>query len=157
MERRGAAYTIDLGGPGRRLDFGGLAAVYLRGSEVDDGTLDILADAPGLRYLSLNETRVTDEGLAKLRNLTELSSLSLGNLGPTGARLARGKGLEALEDLPRLEQIQLSSPETSDDDLRGLARLRHLRLIDLAKNSQVTAEGVDRLKRALPDCIIRVR
>jgi hypothetical protein len=162
-----AEYTIDLGGPGKRLEFGPLRHVYLLGPATDDDKLAVLEDAPGLRSLTLTNTRVTDEGLARLAHFRDLNSLHLGNIdyiklvGPRGAplntpQLASGKGLGALKDLPNLQQIGLAGQATTDADLDGLVQLKHLLLLDLG-DTRVTDAGFARLKEALPKCIIRRR
>ena len=162
-----AEYTIDTGIPGMRLQFGPLHHVYLLGPQTDDRKLEVLEDVPQLRILTLTNTRVTDEGLARLAHFRDLNCLYLGNIdhtkliGPAGERLATrplagGKGLGALNDLPNLQVVQLIGPGTSDDDLKGLVGLKHLRMLDLL-DTRVTDEGVAELKRALPNCKISRR
>jgi hypothetical protein len=160
-----AAYQIDTAIPGMSLKFGPIDHVYLLGPQTDDLKLEILEDVPQLRILTLTNTRVTDEGLARLARFRNLNCLYVGNIdhtkliGSAGERLATrplagGKGLGALKDLPNLQVVQLIGPGTSDDDLEGLAQLKQLRLLDL-KDTRVTKEGIAGLKKILPNCAIR--
>jgi hypothetical protein len=162
-----AAYDINTGVAGMRLQFGPLQQVSLLGPQTDDGKLAVLDGVPGLRVLTLTNTRVTDEGLARLARFRDLNCFYFGNIdhtkiiGPAGAKLsttplAGGKGLEALKNLPNLQVVQLYGPGTSDDDLKGLVSLKHLVLIDLM-NTRATPGGVAELKKALPKCAIRLR
>lgn len=162
-----ASVDIESGIPGTRLQFGPLEMVYLLGPQTDDEKLKVLDDVPRLRTLKLTNTRVTDAGLARLARFRDLNCLYVGNIdhtkliGPNGAWLATrpltgGKGLAALHDLPKLKVLQLYGPGTSDDDLKGLVGLKHLRLLDLM-GTRVTKEGVAELKKALPGCGISLR
>jgi len=84
--------------------------------EVDDEALKThLSRLTSLGSLSLDNTSVTDAGLAHLASLTKLRSLDLGSLkGVTGA------GFEHLAKLPALEQLNLQSSGVSVDDLKKL-------------------------------------
>ena len=162
-----AAYSIDTGVLGLRMQFGELDNIYFLGPQLDDGKLSVLDDLPRLRVLTLTNTRVTDDGLARLARCRDLNCLYVGNIdhtkliGSAGARLATpplagGRGLEALKDLPKLQVVQLYGPRTSDDDLKGLEQLKRLVVLDLM-DTRVTAEGVAELKKALPNCSVRCR
>jgi hypothetical protein len=87
-----------------------------------DPDLAELCELRGLEILDLSWTRVTDEGLRCVGDLRQLRRLPLFNTSVTDA------GLRHLEGLGRLEHL----------DLRGCPN--------------VTAEGVRRLREALPGC-----
>ena len=73
-------------------------------ADVDDTTLDLLLGMDRLRELSLNDTKITDAGLAKLKRLPTLESLRIARTGVT-ADGVRG----FLEDPPPLlRQIDVS-------------------------------------------------
>jgi Leucine Rich repeat len=73
-------------------------------ADVDDTTLDLLLGMDRLRELSLNDTKITDAGLAKLKQLPTLESLRIARTGVT-ADGVRG----FLEDPPPLlRQIDVS-------------------------------------------------
>ena len=150
-----------------RFEFGPVETVYLVGPKTNDDTLAVLGCVPGLRILMLTDTHVTDRGLAQLSEFPELNYISLGSLKTTtlnrsrGASVqisdsATGRGLEALKDLPKLEVIQLIGANTTDADLKSLAKLKRLVFVDLYGTS-VTAAGLAELKAALPACKIGVR
>ena len=72
--------------------------------DVDDATLDLLAGMERLRELTLNDTKVTDAGLVKLKALPNLESLRIARTGVTadGVRTF-------LEDAPEgLREIDVS-------------------------------------------------
>jgi hypothetical protein len=97
--------------------------------------------------LVLDNTRVTDAGLARLRNATRLQTLSLGGTVVTDA------GLEHLRGLTQLQRLYLHKTLVTDAGLahlRGLGQLRELRL----DGSAVTEAGVEGLRGALPQATI---
>lgn len=160
-------HHITLPFAGIHIPFGPLDHIYFLGPKADDRSLQLLRDFPKLRILTLTNTRVTDEGLAELSRYPELTCLYIANIdhtkliGPTGsslntAPLITGKGLERLKDLPRLQVVQLIGPQTTDEDLRAMAHLKHLVFVDL-KDTRVTTAGIAELKKALPNCKISVR
>jgi hypothetical protein len=44
----------------------GLKSLSLAGSRISDACLDVLADLPNLQTLSVEDTMITDEGVAEL-------------------------------------------------------------------------------------------
>ena len=66
-------------------------------------------------------------------------------------------GLERLQKTcPNLERLALSDPSrVTDAGLTHLARMPALRSVNLAGNANVTLAGVEKLKKALPDCEVR--
>lgn len=140
--------------------FGPLERVRLEGASVDDESLQVLEDVPELRDLTLANTQVTDEGLARLRQFRKLVSLAItddGNTSPqaVGPRFdpsgITGKGLEQLKDLPSLRTIQFTNVQITDKDLKAIEQLKGLTQVDLV-SARVTADGITRLRRALPNC-----
>ena len=145
-----------------RLQLGPLDNVHFLGPQVDDRNLNVLQKVPDLRILNLTNTQVTDEGLAQLREFTDLNCLYIGSIdltqlvGPGAAHRnsapqITGKGLESLKDLPNLQVVQLIGTHTTDQDLQSLRVLSKLVFIDL-KDTKVTDAGVAELKKALPNC-----
>ena len=63
--------------------------------EIEGPGLEAVAKQPGLKRLNLKATRVTDQGLSYLKNLTSLTSLQLSDL-------ITGKGLIHLKDNTKL-------------------------------------------------------
>jgi internalin A len=113
--------------------------------DVGDAGVKLLAQRPGLTRLSLEGTRITDQGLAELRGLTKLESLNLEGTAITD------RGLEYVRGFKSLYSLDLSNTAVTDaglDLLRGCENLGMLFLHD----TKVTEEGVKRLSAALPGC-----
>lgn len=112
--------------------------------------LDVLANAPRLKRLSLGGTSVGDEGVEQLAKVTQLEWLVLPpNMTDAGfAPLAKlthlqqlrinplakitGEGLTHLEDLPKLWFLDLDGTQVTDDGLASLLRLQQLSYIELS-------------------------
>jgi hypothetical protein len=88
-----------------------------------DDDLGVLCELRGLRALVLNGTQVTDDGLG------------------------------AVAGLPRVKELTLRGGNFTDAGLRHLEAMRGLRLLRLWGCPNLTAEGVERLREALPYCI----
>ena len=126
------------------------------GNKLTDTALQFLRTMPQIEYLDLGGTQRTDSGLwslaitpAGLRavgSATELRELSLA--GTT----VNAQGLQELRPLGKLERLNLQGTKQLHDDAVGvLASLQHLRMLDL-KDSAMTAQAVERLRAALPEC-----
>ena len=84
---------------------------------------DEIAGLTGLQWLSLDNTGVTDAGLAALGGLTGLQRLYLANTGVTDA------GLEALRGLTGLQSLSLANTGVTDAGLAALRGLPGLRTL----------------------------
>jgi beta-lactamase regulating signal transducer with metallopeptidase domain/Leucine-rich repeat (LRR) protein len=112
----------------------------LRLVRATDSDVKHLADLPGLCYLDLMHTEVTDAGLAYLAGLTQLQYLNLQEItNITDAGLEHLKGLTKLEDL-RLYRVAIT--DVGLEHLKGLTGLRRLDLI----GTKVTDAGLANLK-----------
>lgn len=138
-----------------------LTFVQLRQSTIADQDLRCLAGQWRLRSLSLEDTRVTGDGLrhlcgihlttlnldgtpvtdAGLRHLRELHSLKTLFLEDTGVSDA---GLAHLARLEELEVLHLGGTRISDNGLRELCGLTRLRWIQL-NDTGVTDAGLEYL------------
>lgn len=110
-------------------------------SQISDDGLRHLARMPQLRHLDLGgwSDRITDRGLAVLRELPSLTDVALRwQQGITDAGVAH---LAACEPL---EIVDLMGTRTGDDALRALAGKRHLR--QLKTGALVTAAGLPHLQ-----------
>lgn len=145
--------------------------IRLDGTGVRDDELAALADAPGLRELSLADTRLTDAALKHLDRLLQLTRLNLSRTGVTSsgltsiARLTHlseldlsktqvtDQGLARLAGLPNLQRLNLSDTALNDvglDQLRAIASLTELKL----NGTSMTDAGHTALVAALPDARI---
>lgn len=116
----------------------------IRAAEVGDAQLGALAPvAASVVALDLQQTQVTDSGLAGLAPFTKLRHLQLQNTALTDA------GLEHLGKLPTLETVNLYATGVTDAGLQYLTGLTHLKKIHLWQ-SKVTADGARKLRDAIP-------
>ena len=121
--------------------------VYAPGNQfaaVGDEQLSALAPLAGsVVSLELQQTKVSDAGLAALAPFSHLRSLQLQNTAITDA------GLPHLAKSASLENLNLYATAITDDGLQQLACLKNLKKIHLWQ-SKVTAAGADKLRAAIP-------
>ena len=173
VEQAGAMVALEAIGGEMKLDFRDrIVEVDLKGTEMDDKSAVHLAVLKDVRTINLSETKVTDAAMAHLTKLSSLSRLFLYGTDVTD------KGLVHLGKLSSLETLCLDETRISDEgmsNLKGLVQLEvlHLRsrlpvsdtsipvivrfekLRELkVQGTKITPEGLERLKRKLPDCRI---
>lgn len=151
----------------------------LQNTGVTDAGLESLSKFTALRHLSICSyprrirrgdpvppSKITDEGLAHLKELTQLQSLRLDGLPITDAGLAaindlpnlhalylsrtevRGHGLAKLKSLPRLTILVADQTGMTDDGLRALSGATRLRILSL--NRVPLTESALPLLKAIP-------
>ena len=111
--------------------FSNVIHVWIGNTKVTDEGLERLKGFTQLQGLSLERTRVTDKGLEHLKGLMQLQVLLLDNTQVTD------KGLEHLKGLTELYALSLIHTQVTDkglEHLKGLTQLHDLRL----NNTQVT-------------------
>ena len=116
----------------------------LEGTEVTDLGLEHIKELENLTKLSLRGTKVSDTGLEHIQELEVLASLGLMGTDVTDA------GLVLLGDLKSLAELDLMLTEITDGGLQHLKGLQSLRWLHLAGTDNVTNEGCNLLKAALP-------
>ena len=117
---------------------------------VADAQLVALAPvAASVVSLELQQTRVTDAGLAALAPFTKLRKLQLQNTALSDA------GLEHLGKLASLEILNLYGTGITDAGLQHLAGLKNLKKIYLWQ-SKVTSDGAGKLRAAIPSVEINL-
>ena len=119
---------------------GHVVEVNLNRLAVGDPELFLLRDFSQLTDLSLEETRVTVNGLRYLRHLEHLEWLNLYRTRVGDA------GLKALSDLPRLAHLPLGDTNITDAGLAHLVGLESLRYLGL-RATRVTDAGLIHLGR----------
>ena len=108
-----------------------------------------VGDFDNLQELYVGSSSVTDNSLDGLKKATTLVKVSLG-----GNTLVTDTGLKSLRRSLDLEFLDLNGVrQISDFTLKGFAKLKELRIND----SACTLEGVERLKKAVPGCLVRLR
>jgi len=125
-----------------------LQVLTLKGPEVTDaGLAEQLKDRHGLQQLELVRTKVTDAGLAQLKELKDLRILSVWYTPILDA------GLTQLKDLKNLTELCLNGTMLTDaglENLKGLQRLQMLRI----QNTKVTDTGLEKIFLSLPACTV---
>ena len=173
VEQAGAMVALEAIGGEMKLDFRDrIVEIDLKGTEMDDKSAVHLAALKDVRSINLSDTKVTDAAMAHLAKLSRLNRLFLYGTEVTD------KGLVHLGKLSSLETLYLDETRISDEgmsNLKGLVQLEvlHLRsrlpvsdtsipvIIRFEKlrelkveGTKITPEGLERLKRKLPDCRI---
>ncbi len=122
----------------------------LLGSAVTDAHLKRLDGLQHtLIWLNLARTGVTDNGLATLKNFSELRRLHLENTAIGDA------GLTHIAGLTKLEYLNLYNTRVTDSGLANLRELKNLRKLYLWQ-TQVTEQGIRALQAALPNVQIDI-
>ncbi len=122
---------------------------YLGDKATDETLANLDPLAQQITWLNLAGTAVTDDGLAKVAQLPNLTRLHLEKTGVTDA------GLAHLKDLKNLEYLNLYNTQVSDAGLTNLESLQNLKKLYLW-NSQATADGVGKLNACLPDLMVNL-
>lgn len=115
---------------------------------VTDRALDTIGLLTGLQSLNVHGAKFTDLGFAKLGRLKELRKVDLGETQLSA------KALSTLANFEKLQTLSLSKAARVDDDaIPALSQLKALQWVDLS-GTAVTADGVQRLRAALPKCTV---
>jgi Leucine-rich repeat (LRR) protein len=129
------------------------------GNKLTDASLQFLRQMPQLEYLDIGGQQRTDSGLWSVL-LSETGMQSIASV--TGLRELRmegrnvtGRGLELLKPLAKLERLDLQGCKRLRPDAADvLASMKQLKVVDL-KDSSLTAEAVEKIRAALPNCEVR--
>ncbi len=116
-----------------------LTAIDLSNNQqVDDAALMQLRSLTSLSHIDLRRTRVTDVGLAYLKDVNSLMSLHLGGtqVGDDGVAHLRG--------LSNLKRLWLYHTKVSDIGLESIKQLKQLTLLELG-GTQISGDGLRNL------------
>lgn len=104
-----------------------------------------------LQYLVELNVSATSLSTGAIRNFSKIKTLRHLNLAGINLKGA------AFQTLTQLEELILGGVYIWPPDLKNLAQLKNLRLLDLRgmQNPNITRELIDELKKELPDCEIR--
>lgn len=127
-----------------------LRELELNGPDVTNACLARLRGLPHLTKLGISCTRVSDAGLEHLRNLNALEYLDF-----HGTHI-KDTGMKHLGALRSLRHLSLDGTAITDAGLPGLFGLSQLRELNLS-DTRVTSAGVAALKKALPECKVRMK
>ena len=134
----------------QRLAEGGpqhLRELYLERTDVTDDGLAHLESFPDLEVVYLSATRVTGGGMQHLSGLEHLRAVDLRMSGLTD------ENVQGLACLQQVRSLNVDGNAISDAAVVVLARLRRLRNLTIS-GTTITDGGIERLKRALPECRI---
>jgi hypothetical protein len=112
--------------------------VDLSGTRVTDDTLKPIGELTTLQSLYLQETGITGAGLRYLKGMKGLTTLNIG----WNRRI--GTGLENLEGLTQLQNLEMYSTGVTDEGLGHLVGLTGLQTLNLA-STKVTDTGLTHL------------
>jgi hypothetical protein len=129
----------DLGGSVTKDAHGVVTGVNLRGSWVTDIDLRKIAEYPALTTLDLSLTRITDEGMAELKNLHNVTELNL-----YFAEYVTDQGVAAIKDWKKLKRLNLHGTKSSDTALEHIAGITSLESLDVG-STLMTDVGLERL------------
>ncbi len=116
-----------------------ISGVTLQGEHVTDATLNQMKGFT-FESLMLNQTSVTDEGLAKLKHLPNLKRLFLRTMH------IAGPGLAYLQDLASLRELELHSAPITDDLLAHLESMKNLEGVSLEMREKIGDAGLSHLR-----------
>jgi hypothetical protein len=125
-----------------------LRGVGLSHPSMTDAHLRTICGLPQLRVLTLDGSSVTDAQMKLVTRALGLKSLSFTGTAVTDV------GLAEVGKLHGLEMLRMDATNITDVGLRRLEKLGGLTVLDLRNCPGVTAQGVARLRKALPDCRI---
>lgn len=126
---------------------GNVQSVHLIGDEITDTTLAHVAQLTELETLGVMG-RVTNQGLAQLSGLRNLTALGLQWTPITD------DGLIHLRDIPSLRLIDLSHTDVSNAGLKHLEEMPNLNRLFIA-GTRITEDGVRRFQQAVPGCFVQ--
>jgi hypothetical protein len=142
------------------------------GGGFGDRTLEMLAAIPRLRVLKSSWSSMTDDGLAALAQCQTLEQLHLANIPLQDAGIAHLQrlprlrhlsmhmcplsetGLDKLSQLSGLERLSINDTKAYGQELRRLASLKRLNLLELSPH--VDRDAVKALQRLMPVLKIEV-
>ncbi len=141
----------------------GVRRLSMKGMEVTDSVIAVLAEAGELNTLVLHETGITDLGLRHLKGLKKLRILGLHHTRVSDAGLrflaglgelivlniaetnVSGAGLAHVKKLKNLENLLLTNTRVGDDALKHISKLSRLEVLILS-GTRVTDQGLVHLR-----------
>jgi internalin A len=128
-----------LGGQITRDPAGKIVGVNLRGTWVNDADMLSLAGMPDLETLDLSHTRITDEGMLRLKAAPKIRDLNL-----FYAEWITDQGLTAIREWRHLKRLNVRGTRIYDGTLEIVSHIVGLEALDIAHTS-VTDNGLDYL------------
>ena len=129
----------DVGGAVIRDQAGRITGVDLHGSWVSDTDLRRLVQLPYLTYLDLSLTRITDQGMQELKNLSGITDLNL-----YYAEYVTDEGMAAIKGWKKLKRLNVHGAKFSDTTLEHISGIATLESLNIG-SGMVTDIGLERL------------
>ncbi len=149
-----------------------LQLLNLNNTRVTDASADALSKLQNLRTLRVAWTHITSDSLALIAKLNKLHWLDFGNNKINSAQdlellktcktlrklnLSRcqlkNSDLVSVSRISQLDDLALDGNEISDAGIKALATLKSLKKLSIL-DCKVSVDGVERLKKLLPNCEI---
>ncbi len=133
------AGVLHLGGSVQRDAAGSIIGINLGDTFVNDADILDLLLFKKLRRLDLSHTRITDEGLLRLKPAGQIEDLSL-----LYAELITDLGINAIKGWRRLKRLNVRGTRIADETLHTVSGLSQLESLDVA-NTRITDDGLEHL------------
>ncbi len=132
-------WITDLGGRAVSDAQGRVTGVSFRGAWVGDPDLRRLNDLPDLTTLDLSLTHITDQGMAEIKGLRNITDLNL-----YYAEYVTDEGIAAIKDWKKLTRLNLHGTKASDTALEHIAGITSLESLNVG-STLMTDVGLERL------------
>lgn len=147
---------LDIEGSSSLTDEGLVAAVrtfpdlvtLIIGGKITGSSMPSLSQLRKLKFLRLNGPDLNDSSVSSLPQLRGLETLEVSAPRITAAVSA------ALSRQSSLTRLAIGGTAVNDDAIPDLIKIKGLRELNLGNNTAISAAGVERLKKALPNCTI---
>src|SRR5262245_11514246 len=128
-----------LGGKVEHNAKGGIVAVNLRGSWINDAEMLQLSELPDLERLDLAHTRISDEGMLRLKSAPKIRDLNL-----FYSEWITDQGMTAIAGWKHLKRLNVRGTRISDATLALVSKMPWLEALDIAQ-TPTTDNGLDQL------------
>lgn len=151
-------------------DLTNLRRIRLRATSINGGCVKYLSNLPLLEILDVSETYVGDDGMAEMKRIDSLKRLNMWHTEITNEGLADlgemtqltwlnlddnmaidDAGVEKLAGLENLEFLHLGKTSITDDSVETIKKFTNLKTLDLTNCFSVSPDAVDEIKEAIPD------
>lgn len=123
-----------------------IVVVDLNRLKATDEQVEALKSLQYLEELRLEDSQVTDAGLAHLMAFKQLQIVDLHK-----SQKITDKGIESLKALPKLSKLELSYTRLGDGAVDSLLQAKQLKVLHLT-GTRVTSAGLKKLRDGLPGC-----